>query len=61
VLHAPGHASFSHVDCAGANELRFSGRVRGRKLAPGAYTLAVTPPLGARSGRTAAARFVIKR
>jgi hypothetical protein len=53
--------SFSHADSAGANRLRFSGRVAGSTLTPGSYRLSAT----ARSaGGTSAARtvsFTIKR
>jgi hypothetical protein len=31
--------SFTHSDAAGANRLRFSGRLHGHRLAPGRYTL----------------------
>lgn len=54
-------ATFSHVDKAGPNKLRFSGRVHGKKLAPGSYTLSATPALNRLVGRTATARFAIKR
>jgi hypothetical protein len=53
--------TFNHVDRAGSNTLRFSGRVHGRKLSPGAYTLSATPALRGRVGRTLSARFTIKR
>ncbi len=52
---------FAHVDAAGANNLRFSGRVHGRKLPPGGYTLTATPAVGRRVGRTVSTRFQIKR
>ena len=52
-------ASFSHLDKAGANSLRFSGRVHARKLAAGRYTLRATPVLAARRGATASTSFAI--
>jgi hypothetical protein len=53
--------SFSHVDRAGVNNLRFSGRLRAKKLAPATYTLTATPKLGGRAGRKLTAHFTIKR
>jgi hypothetical protein len=35
--------SFQHLDSAGANSFRFTGRVGGRKLKPGSYELIATP------------------
>ena len=35
--------SFSHVDVAGANRLRFTGRVHGRGLQPGTYQMLSAP------------------
>lgn len=52
-------ASFSHLDTAGANSLRFSGRVHGHKLSAGRYTLRATPSLAGRRGATASATFTI--
>ena len=43
--------SFSHADTAGANRFRFSGRVGGRKLKPGAYRLRAVPRTSAGAGR----------
>jgi hypothetical protein len=42
---------------AGANTLRFKGRIGSRKLKPGAYRLKLTPA----GGRPAAVRFKILR
>jgi hypothetical protein len=50
--------SFAHDGAAGANSLRFSGRVSGRRLAPGRYRLVATPRGG---GRAARASFRIVR
>jgi hypothetical protein len=36
------HGSFAHAGAAGANSLRFSGRLRGHALAPGSYLLIAT-------------------
>jgi len=44
--------SFAHVDVAGANRFRFTGRVRGRALAPGSYQLVSAPTNAA--GKTGA-------
>jgi hypothetical protein len=35
--------TFAHVDVAGPNRFRFTGRVRGRALQPGSYQLVSTP------------------
>jgi hypothetical protein len=50
--------SFTHDGAAGANSLRFSGRVGGRRLSPGRYRLTATPAGG---GRAATASFRIVR
>jgi len=44
--------SFSHTDVAGRNHLRFTGRLKGRKLKPGAYVLSATPRANGLTGRT---------
>ena len=49
--------SFSHSGRAGTNRLRFSGRLAGRKLAPGRYRLVATPA-GGKARRTS---FRIKK
>jgi PKD repeat protein len=46
------HGSFAHAGVAGANSLRFSGRVHGHALAPGSYLLIATYSGGA--GRASA-------
>jgi uncharacterized delta-60 repeat protein len=51
--------SFRHADTAGANSLRFTGRVSKKALRPGSYRLSATPRLGGKTGKTAAARFRI--
>ena len=45
--------SLRKAGSAGANALRFNGRLRGRALAPGAYTLVLTLP---KAGSAAAVR-----
>jgi hypothetical protein len=52
--------SFTHVDKAGANSLRFSGRLKGRKLAKGAYRLQAVPRNAAGDGAVAARGFTIR-
>ena len=47
---------FRHADAAGANALRFSGRIRGHKLRPGRYRLSLSARIG--SGTPSAARRV---
>lgn len=51
--------SFNHQDRAGPNRVRFSGRVRGRKLSPGRYKLQATAALGGQRSRTISASFTI--
>ncbi len=50
---------FQHVDVAGADHLRFSGRLAGRRLAPGAYELSATPTIAGHTGPTLTASFRI--
>jgi hypothetical protein len=57
LYRALGHAT--HADAAGANRLRFSGRLNGRKLAPGSYRLSLTPRAGSLTGGTVSAGFRI--
>jgi DNA-binding beta-propeller fold protein YncE len=52
---------FTHVDRAGTNSLRFSGRLHGKKLTPDGYTLTATPTLGKLAGRTASTHFTVVR
>ncbi len=54
--------SFTHADSAGVERFRFSGRVDGRKLSPGAYRLTATPRNAAgKSGAALSASFTIVR
>jgi hypothetical protein len=52
-------AAVTHRDVAGANKVRFTARVRGLKLAPGRYRLALTPKVGALAGATVTLAFRI--
>ena len=52
--------SFTHMDASGANSLRFSGRLGGRALAKGAYTLQAVPSDAAGSGAPVSKPFTIK-
>jgi CSLREA domain-containing protein len=53
--------AFTHVDKAGRNSFRFTGRVSGSALKPGVYELEATPRLAGLSGAARAARFTITR
>jgi hypothetical protein len=54
--------SFAHQDAAGANRFRFTGRIAGRKLAPGNYRLTGTPRNAAgESGAPLSVSFTIIR
>jgi hypothetical protein len=53
--------SFVRHDRAGRNRFHFSGRLRGRTLAPGLYRLEAVPVFGARTGMGAVATFRISR
>jgi hypothetical protein len=52
--------SFRHADKAGPNSFHFAGRIRGKKLKPGAYRLKAIPRFAGRNGvaRTAGFRVV---
>jgi hypothetical protein len=52
--------SFSHTDVAGANKVRFSGRINGRKLSKGSYLLQAVPHNAAGNGNTVKRQFKIK-
>ena len=54
-------ASFTVVGGTGVNAFHFSGRVGGRKLAPGRYVLTARPRASGRRGRAVATRFTIIR
>jgi streptogramin lyase len=50
---------FSHADRAGTNRLRFSGRMHGHKLAPGAYRLTARPTFDGLIGTPATTSFKV--
>jgi hypothetical protein len=52
--------AFKHADIAGANSLRFSGRLHGHKLAKGSYQLQAIPRDAAGNGTTVVRTFEIK-
>jgi hypothetical protein len=45
--------TLTHVDVAGANRVRFDGRIAGHALPAGLYQLRITPSLGGVAGNTA--------
>ena len=51
--------AFAHTDAVGANTVAFSGRMRGRKLAPGSYLLKAAPSIDGATGPVATASFKI--
>ncbi|HXD54127.1 MAG TPA: hypothetical protein VN618_05185 [Solirubrobacteraceae bacterium] len=51
---------FTHSDVAGADSLHFSGRLHGRKLARGSYSLRAVPHDAAGNGKGATRAFTIK-
>lgn len=53
--------SFEQTARKGANSFRFAGRLGGRPLEPGAYTLVATLRSGGKSGRPVTRRFRITR
>jgi streptogramin lyase len=53
--------SFLHADKPGRNRFRFTGRVSGKKLPPGAYTLVVTATNDGGISNRPSARFTILR
>jgi uncharacterized delta-60 repeat protein len=50
---------FTHTDNAGLNRFHFTGRLKGKKLAPGRYRFRAVPSQGSRLGIAAAAGFMI--
>jgi hypothetical protein len=61
--HRSVPGSFSHRGIAGTNGFRFSGRLRGRKLRPGAYrlTIVATDAAGNRSAPRRGAFRIVRR
>jgi hypothetical protein len=53
--------SFTHVDIAGRNSFRFTGRVHRKALKPGPYRLNARPRAGGKVGKTVSVRFRIVR
>jgi hypothetical protein len=53
--------SFARSGLAGANGFRFTGRLGGKTLKPGTYTLVATPMANGKAGHAATATFRIKR
>jgi hypothetical protein len=51
--------SFAQNGKAGANSFRFTGRLAGKKLPPGRYTLVVTPTANGKTGRAVSTPFRI--
>jgi hypothetical protein len=50
---------FTHADKAGLNRFHFTGRLNGKKLAPGHYRFRAVPSLGGRLGIAGATDFTI--
>jgi hypothetical protein len=53
--------SFTLTGVAGTNKFHFTGRLNGKRLAPGKYTLVVTPQANGKIGRAATVSFKIIR
>ncbi len=53
--------SFTHTDAAGANKLRFTGRIKGRKLKPGTYRLLATAVASGHKSKSQTRAFKIVR
>jgi streptogramin lyase len=53
--------SFKHVDRAGRNSFRFTGRIRGRKLKPGRYRLQAVPRFAGSNGKAVKTSFRVVR
>jgi hypothetical protein len=51
--------SFSHIDQAGRNTVRWTGALSGRPLSPGSYRLLARPVLGSVRGTTVRHTFTI--
>ena len=51
---------FNHADGAGTNRFHFTGRVGGRKLAPGRYLLVAIARNSAGAGPAVTVRFAVK-
>ncbi len=53
--------SFTRAGRAGTNTFRFTGRLNGKRLAPGRYRLLATPTANGEVGKAASANFRITR
>ena len=53
--------SFIRTGVASTNKFRFTGRLNGKRLAPGKYRLVATPTANGKTGRAASASFKIVR
>ena len=53
--------SFTRTGIVGANKFHFTGRLGGKGLAPGTYTLVATPTAGGKTGQGASTGFKIVR
>jgi hypothetical protein len=53
--------SFNHTDKAGAVSFRFTGRVKGRALAPGDYRVTAVARVGTKASGPVSTSFTIKR
>jgi hypothetical protein len=51
--------SFTLTGRTGANSFRFTGRLAGKKLSPGRYTLLATPTANGKTGRAVSTSFRI--
>jgi hypothetical protein len=51
--------TFKHLDEAGTNRLRFTGRIGGQALSPGSYELKATAKLAGQQSRPVSASFAI--
>jgi hypothetical protein len=58
--YVPLKGSFSHVDEAGRNIVRWTGALAGKPLSPGSYRLLARPVLGGVGGTTVRHTFTIK-
>jgi hypothetical protein len=59
VVTLPG--SFTQAGKAGTNQFRFTGRMGGRKLKPGKYTLVATPTANGKPGKATKTAFRISK
>lgn len=60
VRHVPVPGGFTRTATRGANAFYFTGRVAGRRLTPGSYTLVATPSTSGTTGTPVQRSFAIK-